>query len=206
MIKSALPGRLGAGLILCVLCSPRAEAHLVSTGLGPIYDGIGHLFLSPEDLLPVVAMALLSGLRGSQASRHLLWTLPLAWAIGGAAGFRTGNAELWSYIPASVLLITLGGLVAADKPMPVRFVIITGCLTGALLGFFDGLAMSGAATDTALLQLAGVVLSTCVIIALLAALVIRLRDSWARIVVRVAGSWIAATGLLLLGWSLRSQR
>jgi hypothetical protein len=26
---------------------------------------------------------------------------------------------------------------------------------------------------------------------------------WGRIVVRVAGSWIAATGLLMLGWAVR---
>jgi hypothetical protein len=30
-----------------------------------------------------------------------------------------------------------------------------------------------------------------------------LRPPWARIAVRVAGSWIVATGLLLLGWAAR---
>jgi hypothetical protein len=30
-----------------------------------------------------------------------------------------------------------------------------------------------------------------------------LRARAARIVVRVAGSWVAATGLLMLGWTLR---
>jgi hypothetical protein len=30
------------------------------------------------------------------------------------------------------------------------------------------------------------------------------RATWGRIALRVAGSWIAAVGLLLLGWSLRS--
>ena len=30
-----------------------------------------------------------------------------------------------------------------------------------------------------------------------------IRASWARIVVRVGGSWIAAIGVLMLGWSLR---
>jgi urease accessory protein len=40
--------------------------------------------------------------------------------------------------------------------------------------------------------------------ALAAALVVALSAPWARIVVRVAGSWIAAAGLLLLGWSLRA--
>jgi len=39
--------------------------------------------------------------------------------------------------------------------------------------------------------------------ALAAAAVVAIRAPWGRIAVRVAGSWIAAIGLLLLGWSLR---
>jgi len=30
-----------------------------------------------------------------------------------------------------------------------------------------------------------------------------LRALWARVVVRVAGSWIAASGLFMLGWAVR---
>jgi hypothetical protein len=41
--------------------------------------------------------------------------------------------------------------------------------------------------------------------ALAAAAVVSLRVPWARVVVRVAGSWTAATGLLLLGWSLSGR-
>jgi len=42
-----------------------ASAHLVTTGLGPVYDGIGHLVLTPEDFVPVLAIALFAGLRGA---------------------------------------------------------------------------------------------------------------------------------------------
>ena len=34
----------------------QADAHLMTTGLGPFYDGFTHLFLTPEDLLPVLAL------------------------------------------------------------------------------------------------------------------------------------------------------
>ena len=40
--------------------------------------------------------------------------------------------------------------------------------------------------------------------AVAAAFVVGLRAGWARIALRVAGSWIAACGLLLLGWAARS--
>jgi hypothetical protein len=44
-----------------------------------------------------------------------------------------------------------------------------------------------------------------VLIVFAAAFVVQLRVQWARIAVRVAGSWIAASGLLMLGWSLRGS-
>ena len=37
------------------------------------------------------------------------------------------------------------------------------------------------------------------------AFVVQLRAHWARIAVRVAGSWIAASGLLMLGWSFHGS-
>jgi len=42
-----------------------------------------------------------------------------------------------------------------------------------------------------------------VLVALASAFVVSLRAAWARMAVRVAGSWVAAIGLLMLGWSLR---
>jgi hypothetical protein len=41
-----------------------------------------------------------------------------------------------------------------------------------------------------------------VLIALVAASVVSLHQPWARIAVRVAGSWMAAIGVLMLGWAL----
>ena len=63
-----------------------ASAHLVTTGMGPVYDGIGHLLLTPEDLVPVLALALYAGLRGAITGRRILFLLPLAWFVGGVAG------------------------------------------------------------------------------------------------------------------------
>jgi len=52
-----------------------------STGMGPIYDGLLHFLMSPEDLIPALALALLAGLRaphtdGGQrlrSRRHGYW-------------------------------------------------------------------------------------------------------------------------------------
>ena len=62
---------LGTVAAVTLLPAP-AHAHLVTTGLGPLYDGISHLFLSFEDLLPVVALALLAGLNGPKVFGNLV--------------------------------------------------------------------------------------------------------------------------------------
>ena len=69
-----------------------AEAHLNSTGMGPFYDGLVHFSLSPEDIVPVLALALLAGLRGASYGRRALFTLPVAWLLGGLAGLSAMTA------------------------------------------------------------------------------------------------------------------
>ena len=60
-------------------------------------------------------------------------------------------------------------------------------------------------SGSAAVALLGLVFAVFVLVALAAAFVVRLRADWARIAVRVAGSWIAASGLLMLGWAVRAR-
>jgi hypothetical protein len=54
-----------------------------------------------------------------------------------------------------------------------------------------------------LLGLSGAVSAVFCLLAILSAQVTTLRAGWTRIAVRVGGSWIAAAGLLMLGWLAR---
>ena len=94
----------------------RAEAHLVTTGLGPVYDGIGHLLVTPEDLLPVLALALLAGLRGAGVGRRVLCVLPIAWLTGGGVGLLAQG--LPAFPSPALSFLVLGTLVAADLRLP----------------------------------------------------------------------------------------
>ena len=49
------------------------------------------------------------------------------------------------------------------------------------------------------LGLLGIVVMLCVLAASASAFVVSLKTPWMRIAVRVAGSWVASSGLLLLG-------
>lgn len=176
-----------------------AEAHLVNTGLGPVYDGIGHLVSTPEDLIPVLALALFAGLRGATPGRRALFLLPIAWLAGGLVGLMVNWSPTFP-IPAISFLV-LGLVVAADFRLSPTVVAALAVGLGVVHGFFNGVAMKPASVGA--LGLIGITATIFVIVALVAAFVVSLKRPWTRILLRVAGSWIAATGLLLLGWSMR---
>jgi len=91
--------------------------------------------------------------------------------------------------------------VAADVKLSLRVATAVAMLLGLHHGYLNGTGMG--ASGSAAVALLGLVFAVFVLVALAAAFVIRLRAAWARIAVRVAGSWIAAGGLLLLGWAAR---
>jgi urease accessory protein len=184
------------------LCPAQAQAHLNSTGMGPIYDGLMHFLMSPEDLLPVLALALLTGLRGASYGRRALFVVPGAWLFGGLLGLMA-SATNGSVILSSVWFLLLGGLLAADAKLSLNMTTVLAALLGLHHGYLNGTGMG--ASGYVASALIGLVFAVFVLVGLAAGFVVRLRAAWARIAVRVAGSWIAAGGLLMLGWSFRGS-
>jgi hydrogenase/urease accessory protein HupE len=178
------------------------EAHLNSTGMGPFYDGLMHFLMSPEDIIPVLALALLAGLRGANYGRRTLFVLPTAWLLGALAGLTAAAANPHPFA-ASAWFLLLGGLLAADAKLSLRLTTALAALLGLYHGYLNGTGMG--LFETAAVAVVGLVFAVFVLIALAAALVVRLQAHWARIAVRVAGSWIAASGLLMLGWAVRTR-
>jgi urease accessory protein len=178
-----------------------AEAHLNSTGMGPFYDGLMHFLLSPEDIMPVFALALFVGLRGTNYGRRALFVLPTAWLLGALAGLRATGVGFHPFIGA-VWFLLLGGVVAADAKLSLRVTTGLAALIGLYHGYLNGIGM-GQSLSVIIIVL-GLVFAIFVLVALVAAFVVRLRAPWARIAVRVGGSWIAASGLLMFGWAIRT--
>jgi hydrogenase/urease accessory protein HupE len=178
------------------------EAHLNSTGMGPFYDGLMHFLMSPEDIIPVLALALLAGLRGAEFGRRALLVLPSAWLLGSLFGLAAaavkGNA-----LVSAIWFLLLGGLLAANAKLSLRLTTALAALLGLYHGYLNGTGMGQSAS--AVVVLLGLVSAIFVLVALAAAFVVRLRAQWARIAVRVAGSWIAASGFLMLGWAVRTR-
>lgn len=198
MRRQGAAALLAAGLLVL---PGAARAHLVTSGLGPYYDGALHLLMSPVDLLGLVAVALLAGRQGARAGRLTVITLPAVWLLTGLMGLAAASGPDVAWLGIAALLV-LGLLVAADvrlAPVAVAalaaaFAAVTGLLNGAAL------AAAGAGAST----LVGIVLAVLCVALLASAAVVPLQALWSRVAVRVAGSWVAAVGMLMLGWTLQA--
>jgi urease accessory protein len=186
-----------------VLTPQVAQAHLVVTGMGSVYDGISHFGLSPEDSLPVVALAFYAGLRGPLHSRLLLAVLPLAWFLGGLAAATSGAVFPPLVLPGAtaVILLGVGGLLASNLELAPTPCAAVAALLGVVRGAADlqGAPVSG----STILTLLGMSLCVFAVFALAASVTLPLRRFWMIIAARVTGSWLAAVGLLLAGWIMR---
>jgi hypothetical protein len=201
MTRSSRLFSASAGM-LALLASTAAEAHLLITGMGPIYDGVAHFALSPEDFLPVVALAFFAGLRGPCCARVLSWTIPLAWIMGGILAMMTFTApDITLSATTAALFLLIGGLLAANPPLSVMACAGLGALLGIVRGMVDlANAQEGASGGLMLLGIAG---TTFVTFAIATSVTLALKRLWLTVAARVCGSWLAALGLLLAGWILR---
>jgi hydrogenase/urease accessory protein HupE len=189
-------------LAITLIVAPSVQAHLMNTGFGPFYDGLTHLFVTPDDLLPVIALALLAGLRGPRFGRAVLFALPAAWLVGSAAGLLLAP-QVTLPVAETIVTIALGALLAASCPLPIAAVVGLAILLGLLHGSLNGSELPKT-TSYGQISAAGVAVALFVVVSLLAGQAASVRVPWTRVAVRVAGSWIVAIGLLMLGWAMRA--
>ena len=74
--------------------------------------------------------------------------------------------------------------------------------TGLIHGHVGGATMAPGGADP--LAVAGTVTAVFCAVAILSSEVTLLPAGWPRIAVRVVGSWVAAAGVLMLGWLARA--
>ena len=114
-----------------------------------------------------------------------------------------GRTKTVSFTAISAISFLISGaLVAADLRLKRGTVATIAVVLGFCDGYINGISIRP--TGSGYLDLVGAIAAIFVAVAIVAAFVIRLRRPWTRVAIRVVGSWIAATGLLLLGWSVHS--
>jgi hypothetical protein len=185
------------------LAPTAAQAHLAATGMGPIYDGVTHFALSPEDFLPVVALAFFVGLRGPRQARITLATLALSWFIGGFAALQglVVHATVVLAALTSLLFLAIGGALAANAKFPAAVSVLAAAGLGAVRGSADFVGVPESLPN--IVVLLGICASVFAVFAIATSVTLPLHRLWAIVAARVSGSWLAALGLLLAGWIWR---
>lgn len=184
----------GAGLLL--LFPVTASAHLVTTGLGPVYDGASHFLLSPETILAIVAVALLGALNGTPSARAAVLGGMAGWVTGSILGDATRHSFNLMICTEASLILGLG--VALNWKLSPAVTRIVAFVAGGVLGSASGAALTEGGQG--IRGMLGTLVPCFFLLSVVAAIGVGARKEWSRTVVRVAGSWITAMSLLMIGW------
>lgn len=190
-----------AGAAVCLaLLATSAHAHSSVKGVGDFYAGFLHPLTALEHVLPFLALGILCGQRGPRAQA----ALPLFW-IALMVG---ATVALWlPGLPGVDLLnilsgLVLGALIALAAPLPAPAYLALSLVFGLGHGYGNGTAVTALIKPYLFIPgvgLAGLVVTGYGVI--MTDYVLRRNVGWMTIAVRVAGSWIAAIGLLVLATS-----
>ena len=189
-------------LAVAAVGSPGAsQAHLVSTELGPFYDGAAHSLVSPLDLMTILGMAILGSFAGVGAARRLVVGLTAAWGTGTVVGFAI-FAEPWDLpVVVAVATLLLGIAAAVKLKVPPGGLLPLAIAAGLTRGLMNGSAARAA--DGSWLSVTGIVVGVLALVLLLSGLGAWLVRRRYDVALRIAGSWVAAISLLTIGWRLR---
>jgi len=173
-------------------------AHTAIEGIDALYNGILHPLIVPAHLLGLLALGLLTGQQRELRIQRVLpiFLVPLFVALLYVALGGVLIVEqlllLWA--------ILCGSLVALKLSLP-RW-ILWACLVGeGLLIGLDSVPMGLEGKDRFAL-LFGIFLGAGLFLMYLAMIIQRLIHPWQQIGVRVLGSWIIASSLLVLTLSI----
>ncbi|WP_316838981.1 HupE/UreJ family protein [Pseudohalioglobus sediminis] len=177
-----------------LLIAPCASAHSPIEGIGDFYAGILHPAVVPAQLLALFSLGLFLGQRGLTAMRVGY----CAFVPAIVAGLFASGAG-WVPVMQPWLLaasICCGFFAALQLRTPVALAGLLAAGVGVAVGL-DSFPESDSVAQAAAV-LAGSGLGACIGLVVFAAIAELAQREWQRIAVRVAGSWSAASSLLVL--------
>lgn len=189
-------GAIIASLALALLLPDAAWAHSPIKGINNFYNGVLHPLLVPAHLLLIIVTGLWIGQAGLKKADHAIYSYSLALIIGLVIGWFHPGGE---YIELIVLGLAaaIGVTVAAAPSLPSYVYPILAAVAGVLLGLDSAqnelygkekfLSMLGSAVSIYFFLLYPLVLAHYA-----------RGHHWLSVIVRIIGSWIAASALLVL--------
>ncbi len=187
-----------AAAFLCLMTAA-AQAHTVIPGIGGFPGGLLHPLLVPAHTLTLIALGLMAGRFTRPAQALLLAVFAIAaclsFALIAMAYSATQAETLILALSAAIGLALAAGLLL---PLPVA-AGLTAVIAGALM--FDSVPPVLSVRETAL-SLAGTVTAAIALAAASAWLSGALPQRIQTMAVRIAGSWIAASAIMVLALRL----
>lgn len=177
-------------------------AHSPIPGIGNFYNGLLHPVLVPAHLLLLVAVGLFLGQQGPKAIPPALGLFAFATVAGLTAAWFSVANETEAFI--LVLSAVIGLLIAIAPKVALLWSGVVALLAGFLLGIDS--AQEELSSKDKLVTLFG----SGVAIYMLALYPMALADylnekAWQKIGIRIVGSWVAASSLLVLALSFSPQ-
>jgi hydrogenase/urease accessory protein HupE len=190
--------RCGAALAaMLVIGIEPARAHDAIPGIGGFYGGLLHPVLVPAHGLALVALGLLIGQQRPRAGLKAVFAAALLLGvliIVSAFAARDADYAVLGVAAAA------GIAVAVARPLSV----VLSCPLAAVAGVaieLDSVPQE-ISMQTTLLALVGTAIGAFLVVGIVADIAARLQRDWQRIAVRVFGSWIAASAILVLALRL----
>jgi urease accessory protein len=183
--------------------SGQASAHSAVKGSSDFYAGFIHPLTALEHVLPFVALGLLAGQQGRRGQPAVL-AFSLSLMAGAISALPTGPMP---YVGLVNILssVLLGILLAAAWRLPMQLLYAIAIAFGLSHGFANGTAITGDIHPYLFIPgvgLAGLIVTAYGMIS--ADFLLRQKAAWMHIAIRVAGSWIAAIGILVLATSWKA--
>ncbi|HKL64160.1 MAG TPA: HupE/UreJ family protein [Woeseiaceae bacterium] len=196
--------RAGALLAAALAILPvTGHAHSPVEGMNEFYNGVLHPLLVPAHILLILATGLFLGQRGPRENRLALPAFLLAGATGlGLAGSGVAPDTVRGFVLAGAM--AMGLLTALGRRAPLALYPAAGAFAGLFLGLDSAPeALAGRERILALVG-TGVGLNLWLIYACGIADFFS-KKPWQRIGLRILGSWVAASSILVLALTASSR-
>ena len=195
-----MSGLLRAGSIIAFLISAApAQAHVPIEGVGGFYGGLLHPILVPAHALALLALGIFIGQR-----QHGRGTAVLIFAAALVAGLiaialAVGELPAEEVLLGTTALVALLVAMAWTPPGPLAWLLAA--VAGAALALDSPPQTTSIEEGT--IMLIGTGLGACIAVATVVEGAQYVTHEWQRIAVRVLGSWIAASAILVLAMRWR---
>ena len=188
--------------LLALMVSEPVIAHAPIKGIGSFYNGLLHPILVPAHLFLLVAIGLFLGQQGLKKVEQLLGVFASATLVGFIAAWFSSGSETETLV--LVLSATLGIMIAISPQASFLWCTAMAFLAGLFLGLDS--AQEELAGKEKFLSLfgSGVAIYFLFLYSLAMAKSFN-NKNWQKIAIRIVGSWIAASSLLVLALSLSTK-